>query len=85
MTVNRDPWTGGWATPTMGAHLSLLPKGFAGEPYRSTDGTIFVCVEGQGATKLDEQTLELKDQPTRDMIKLQLAAFAKFIERVGGK
>ena len=35
--------------------------------------------------KFDEQTLELKDQPTRDMIKLQLAAFAKFIERVGGR
>ena len=34
--------------------------------------------------KFDEQTLELKDQTTRDMIKLQLASFAKFIERVGG-
>src|ERR1041384_4516267 len=35
--------------------------------------------------KFDEATLELKDQPTRDMIKLQLAGFAKFIEKVGGK
>src|SRR4051812_17956315 len=35
--------------------------------------------------KFDEKTLELKDQTTRDMIKLQLAAFAKFIEKVGGK
>src|SRR4029078_12810627 len=35
--------------------------------------------------KFDETTLELKDQPTRDMIKLQLAAFATFIELVGGK
>ena len=35
--------------------------------------------------KFDETTLELKDQPTRDMIKLQLAGFARFIERVGGK
>src|SRR6476646_1561011 len=32
--------------------------------------------------KLDKETLELTDQPTRDMVKLQLAAFAKFIERV---
>ena len=32
--------------------------------------------------KFDVETLELKDQTTRDMIKLQLAAFAKFIERV---
>ena len=35
--------------------------------------------------KFDEATRELKDQATRDMIKLQLAAFAKFIERVSGK
>ena len=53
-----NPWTGGWATATMGAHLSLLPKGFAGEPYRSTDGTIFVCVEGRGVTQLDDESLE---------------------------
>jgi chromate reductase len=32
--------------------------------------------------KFDKDTLELTDQPTRDMIKLQLAGFAKFIERV---
>jgi chromate reductase, NAD(P)H dehydrogenase (quinone) len=32
--------------------------------------------------KFDEATGELKDQTTRDMIKLQLAAFAKFMERV---
>ena len=35
--------------------------------------------------KFDAETLELKDQATRDMIKLQLAAFGKFIERVGGR
>ena len=32
--------------------------------------------------KFDAETLELKDEITRDMIKLQLAGFAKFIERV---
>src|SRR5690349_6610444 len=53
-----NPFNGGWSMPTMGAHLSLLPKGFKGERYRSTDGTIFVCVEGQGVTKLDDKTLE---------------------------
>ena len=34
------------------------------------------------AKKFDEKTLELTDQPTRDMIKLQLAGFEKFIRRV---
>ena len=34
-----NPVTGGWVMPTMGAHLSLLPKGFKGKDYQSTDGT----------------------------------------------
>ena len=34
------------------------------------------------AKKFDEKTLELTDQPTKDIIKQQLAAFAKFIARV---
>ena len=37
---------------------------------------------GLAQTKFDKDTLELKDQPTKDVIKLQLAAFAKFIARV---
>ncbi|HEX2654541.1 MAG TPA: gentisate 1,2-dioxygenase [Xanthobacteraceae bacterium] len=53
-----NPFNGGWATPTMGAHLQMLPKGFKGENYRSTDGTIFVCVEGRGSTKIGDETLE---------------------------
>lgn len=37
---------------------------------------------GNAASKFDKETLELTDQPTKDIIKLQLAAFAKFIVRV---
>jgi len=37
---------------------------------------------GSAATKFDKDTLELKDQPTKDVIKTQLASFAKFIHRV---
>jgi len=44
--------------PTMGAHLALLPKGFRGEKYRSTDGTVFVCAEGQGSTKVGDKVFE---------------------------
>jgi chromate reductase len=33
-------------------------------------------------TKFDKESLELTDQPTKDIIKMQLAAFAKFIVRV---
>src|SRR5947199_8789906 len=53
-----NPINGGPVLPTMGAHLALLPKGFAGAPYRATDGTIFVCVEGAGATKVEDKVLE---------------------------
>jgi chromate reductase len=35
------------------------------------------------AKKFDEKTLELTDQPTRDMIKLQLESFERFVRRVG--
>jgi gentisate 1,2-dioxygenase len=51
-----NPMNGGWATPTMGAQLALLPKGFKGKDYRSTDGTIFVCVDGEGSTKVEGET-----------------------------
>ena len=52
-----NPITGGSVLPTMGAHLAMLPKGFRGEPYRSTDGTIFVCAEGEGTTTVDGEVL----------------------------
>jgi gentisate 1,2-dioxygenase len=52
-----NPINGGPVLPTMGASLAMLPKGFRGEPYRSTDSTIFVCAEGQGATDVDGQVL----------------------------
>ena len=48
-----NPVNGGPVLPTMGANLSLLPKGFKGEPYRSTDGTVFAVAEGKGRTVID--------------------------------
>jgi chromate reductase, NAD(P)H dehydrogenase (quinone) len=37
---------------------------------------------GQAQNKFDKDTLELKDQPTKDIVKQQLAAFAKYIRRM---
>ena len=37
---------------------------------------------GNAAAKFDKATLELTDQPTKDIVKTQLAAFAKFIKRL---
>ena len=36
----------------------MFPKGFKGKDYQSTDGMIFVCVEGHGSTKVDDKVLE---------------------------
>ena len=53
-----NPVTGGPVLPTMGAGLAMLPKGFRGEAYRSTDGTIFACAEGRGTTTVEGEVLE---------------------------
>ena len=53
-----NPINGGPVLPTMGANLAMLPKGFKGAPYRSTDGTIFVCAEGEGSTNVDGEPLQ---------------------------
>ena len=45
-----NPATGSWAIPTMATFMQLLPKGFEGAAYRSTDGTVFSVVEGRGFT-----------------------------------
>jgi gentisate 1,2-dioxygenase len=53
-----NPINGGPVLPTMGANLALFPKGFKGEKYRATDGTIFVCTEGGGTTTVEDKVLE---------------------------
>ena len=53
-----NPASGESAMPTIGAFMQLLPAGFGSAPYRSTDGTVFVCVEGKGSTKVGDETLE---------------------------
>ena len=53
-----NPINGGPVLPTMGANLALLRKGFKGEPYRSTDGTVFAVAEGKGVTTVDGKPIE---------------------------
>lgn len=52
----RNAKTGGPPLPTIGAYLQLLPQGFAGRPYRSTDATIFCGVEGHGTTRIGDKS-----------------------------
>ena len=53
-----NPVTGGYAMPTMGTFIQLLPRGFSSVPYRSTDATVFTVVEGRGRTRVGAEVLE---------------------------
>ena len=53
-----NPTDGGWAMPTMATMIRLLPAGFATLPYRSTDGTIFIAVEGCGELRVGGRRFE---------------------------
>jgi gentisate 1,2-dioxygenase len=48
-----NPATGGAPIPTMATYMQRLPAGFAGKPYRQTDGTVFSVVEGHGSISIE--------------------------------
>jgi gentisate 1,2-dioxygenase len=50
-----NPLTGGWAMPTISTCMQLLPSGFATQPYRSTDSTVVVVVEGCGRSRVADE------------------------------
>lgn len=53
-----DPTTGGPAIPTISTYIQLLPAGFRGAPYRSTESTVFCVVEGAGTVTVGEGDAE---------------------------
>ena len=55
-----NPATGGYAMPTMATFVQLLPAGFAGQGYRSTDGTVFHVIEGEGTAVIGDQRFALR-------------------------
>jgi gentisate 1,2-dioxygenase len=57
-----NPATGGSAMPTIGTFMQLLPKGFSGKSYRSTDSTVFAVAEGKGRVTFSDETLEFEPQ-----------------------
>jgi gentisate 1,2-dioxygenase len=56
-----DPSTGGYPMTAIGAFMQLLPAGFSGTAYRSTDSTIYSIVEGRGRTRIGETTFDWKE------------------------
>ena len=49
-----NPATGASPMPTIGAFAQRLEAGFASRPYRSTDGTVYVCLEGEGVVEIGD-------------------------------
>ena len=56
----EDPVHGGWAMPTIAPMIRLLPAGFATRPYRSSDGMVFIGVEGRGRIEVDGSSFEME-------------------------
>ncbi|WP_246543303.1 gentisate 1,2-dioxygenase [Novosphingobium profundi] len=54
-----NPADGGAIMNTISAHVRLLPAGFSSAPRQSTDGTIFVVVEGEGTAQVGEREFAL--------------------------
>jgi hypothetical protein len=68
--------------------IFILPVAISRQSLTSVDALLFgrpEVIVTFAKDKFDEKTLELKDEPTRNIVKQQLEAFAKFIERVGSK
>jgi gentisate 1,2-dioxygenase len=65
-----DPWHGvriqyldrrGYPMLTMAAFLQLLPAGFRGRTFRSTDATIYCAAEGCGLSHIGGKTFEWRE------------------------
>jgi gentisate 1,2-dioxygenase len=52
------PGAGGDPFPTMAVFMQSLPAGFAGGPYRTTDGAVFCAVEGRGTVSVGDRSFD---------------------------
>ncbi len=59
-----NPLTGGPAMPTLGTFIQLLPKGMRTAPCRSTDGTVFSVVEGEGRASIGADSFAFEPRDT---------------------
>ncbi len=56
-----NPATGGYPLPTIATFIQLLPAGFRGAPYRSTDGTVYCVCEGSGRSHIGNESFSWKE------------------------
>jgi gentisate 1,2-dioxygenase len=55
-----NPATGASPMPTIGAFTQRLPAGFETLPYRCTDGTVYVCLEGEATVAVGDTEWQLQ-------------------------
>lgn len=56
-----NPATGTSPMPTIGAFARLLKGNSETRPYRSTDSTVFVCLEGEGTAHIGDQRFDFAE------------------------
>jgi gentisate 1,2-dioxygenase len=71
-----NPATGASPMPTIGAFAQWLPAGFQTKPYRCTDGTVYVCLEGGGELQAGDRVWRFQENdvfvvPSWDTLKLR--------------
>ncbi|HGW5376735.1 TPA: gentisate 1,2-dioxygenase [Pseudomonas aeruginosa] len=71
-----NPESGGWPIPSMATFMQLLPAGFEGRSYRTSDATVFSVVEGSGSAliageRFDFQPRDLFVVPSWASVSLQ--------------
>lgn len=57
-----NPSDGGSVMPTVSAHVRLIPAGFETLPRKSSDGSVFVVVEGEGTALINGEELSLSER-----------------------
>lgn len=55
-----NPATGASPMPTIGAFAQRLPAGFETRSYRCTDGTVYVCLDGEATVSVDNTEWQLQ-------------------------
>jgi gentisate 1,2-dioxygenase len=55
-----NPATGASPMPTIGAFTQRLPAGFETRSYQCTDGTVYVCLEGEATVAVGETEWQLQ-------------------------
>jgi gentisate 1,2-dioxygenase len=76
---NSNPADGGPIMPTIAAHVRLIPAGFETRARKTSDGTIFVVVEGCGTAIVGEKEIALSPRdifvvPSWRELRLQASA-----------